>query len=111
MTVEFVHAGNAIDYTPGADVAAGAVVVEEDLVGVTKLPIKESELGSLHVVGVFDFPKQTGAGKDIAFGKKVYWDATPGHIKKTSGGGAVYAGKCVLAAGEDDETVRVRLEQ
>ncbi len=107
---EFIHAGNAIDYTPGADVAAGAVVVQEDLVGVTKRAIKENELGALVVSGVFDFPKETGGGKDIAAGKKVYWDATPGIVKKTASG-ATYLGKAVLAAGEDDETVRVRLEQ
>jgi len=112
MTVEFIHAGDAIDYTPSADVAAGSVVVAEDLVGVIKRSIKADQLGALHVSGVFDFPKQTGAGKDIAFGKKVYWDATPGVIKKGSGGGAVYAGKCVdQNATEDAETVRVRLEQ
>ena len=107
---EFIHAGNAIDYTPGANVAAGVVVVQEDLVGVTKRAIKENELGALHVSGVFDFPKETGGGKDIAAGKKVYWDSTPGIVKKSSSG-AKYLGKSVLAAGEDDETVRVRLDQ
>ena len=84
--VEFVHAGNAVDYTPGADVVAGAVVVLEDLVGVVKRSIKAGELGALSVVGVFDFPKETGSGKAIAAGKKVYWDSTPGIVKKTSSG-------------------------
>ncbi len=107
---EFIHAGNAIDYTPGADVAAGAVVVQEDLVGVTTRAIKADELGALHVSGVFDFPKETGGGKDIAAGKKVYWH--PGdQVVKKGASGAEYLGKTILAAGEDDETVRVRLDQ
>ena len=107
---EFVHAGDAVDYTPSAALAAGAVVVLEDLVGVVKRAIPAGELGALHVAGVFDFPKETGGGKDIPAGKKVYWDATPGIVKKTASG-ATYLGKAVLAAGEDDETVRVRLDQ
>ena len=108
---EFIQRGDSIDYTPAADVAAGTVVVQDDLVGVVRRNIKANELGSLAVTGVFEFPKQTGAGKDIDAGKKVYWDSTPGVVKKGSGGGAVYLGKVAAAVGEDDETVRVRLEQ
>ena len=33
---QFIHDGDEIDYTPGADVSAGDVVVQGDLVGVTK---------------------------------------------------------------------------
>jgi predicted RecA/RadA family phage recombinase len=109
--VEFIHAGDAIDFVPAADIAAGEVVATEDLLGVTKRPIKAGELGTLHVVGAFEFPKDTGSGKDIPFGKKVYWDGTNKVIKKGSGGGAVYAGKCARDAGEDEALVLVRLEQ
>ncbi|MFQ3588264.1 MAG: capsid cement protein, partial [Fimbriimonadaceae bacterium] len=35
----FVHDGECIDYTPGAAVAAGDVVVQGDLIGVAKQPI------------------------------------------------------------------------
>ena len=30
MTVKFVQAGHSIDYTPGADVASGEVVIQGD---------------------------------------------------------------------------------
>ena len=50
--VTFVHDGDAIDYTPTADVAAGAVVVQGELVGVAKLAITANKLGSLAVKGV-----------------------------------------------------------
>jgi predicted RecA/RadA family phage recombinase len=46
-TVTFVHDGEAIDYTPAADVAAGAVVVQGELVGVAKQPIAANKLGAL----------------------------------------------------------------
>lgn len=107
---KFIQTGEAIDYTPTADVSAGDVVVQQDLVGVAKRDIKADTLGALHVAGVFEFPKETGGGKDIPAGKKVHWDETPGIVKKGAAG-ATYLGKAIAAAGEDDETVRVRLEQ
>ena len=62
MAAVFVHDGSSIDYTPGAAVAAGDVVVQGDLVGVAKLDIPANVLGALAVTGVFDFPKATGGG-------------------------------------------------
>ena len=75
--VTFVQEGSAVDYTPSADVAAGDVIVLNDLVGVTKRKIPANTQGALHVAGVFDFPKATGATTAIAAGKTVYWNATP----------------------------------
>jgi len=110
MTARFIHDGDAIDYTPGADVTAGDVVVQEDLVGVAKRDIPADTLGALHVTGVFDFPKATGSGKAIAFGKKVNWDATNKVVTTTTGTNKPL-GKTVAAAGDNDAFVRVRLTQ
>ena len=111
-TAVFIHDGNAIDYTPGADVAAGDVVVQGDLVGVAKQPIAASALGALAVTGVFDLPKTAGVGEAIAAGAKVYWDVADVVAKTDDETGAnKYLGKTVAAAGDDDATVRVRLEQ
>ena len=108
----FVHEGESVDYTPGSDVAAGDVVVQEDLVGVAKTPIAASALGALAVTGVFDFPKTAGVGSGIAAGAKVYWDVADAVAKTDDESGAnKYLGKTVAAAGDDDTTVRVRLEQ
>ena len=90
--------------------SAGDVVVQNDLVGVAKLDIAANTLGALAVKGVFDFPKATGAGSAIAAGKKVYWDATNEQATETASGNT-YLGKTTQAAGDDDTTVRVRLEQ
>jgi len=109
-TATFVQEGDAVDYTPSADVAAGDVVVQGDLVGVAPRPIAANTLGALAVGGVFEFPKATGTGKAIAAGKKVYWDATNKQATETSSGNT-YLGKTVAAVGDSDATVRVRLSQ
>jgi len=110
MTATFVHDGNAIDYTPAADMAAGDVVVLEDLVGIAKLDIPANTLGALHVTGVFNLPKATGGSTAIAAGKKAYWDAT-NQVVTTTVGTNKLLGKTVVAAGDNDAFVRVRLSQ
>jgi len=112
MTATFIHEGASIDYTPGADVAAGAVVVQGELVGVAKTPIAANSLGALAVEGVFDFPKATGGGSAITAGAQLYWDATNEVATTDAGAGANKAiGKSVLAAADADATVRARLSQ
>ena len=110
-TARFIHRGDAIDYAPIGDVSAGDVIQQEDLVGVSKLDIKAGTLGSLHVCGVFDFPKNTGAGEDILFGVQLYWDDVNGVAIKVQAADEKPLGKASAPAGEDDETVRVRLSQ
>jgi len=109
-TVKFVQEGDAIDYTPDSAVAAGDVVVLNDLVGVAKQPIAASALGALAVTGVFDFPKDTGSASAIAAGKKVYWDEDEEVATETAEGNTAL-GKTIKAAADDDETVRVRMSQ
>ncbi len=112
MQATFIHDGNSIDYTPGADVSAGDVVVQNDLVGIAKLDIASGVLGALAVTGVFDVPKTAGVGEAIGAGAKVYWDVADGVAKTDDESGAnKYLGKTVAAAGDDDTTVPVRLEQ
>jgi len=106
------HDGTSIDYTPAADVAAGDVVVQGELVGVAKLDIKANTLGALAVSGVFDFAKSTSGGSAIAAGAVVYWDDTNNVATTSTGGGAnKLIGKCVKAAADADATVRVRMSQ
>ena len=112
MSATYVQEGDAIDYTPGADVAAGEVVVQGDLIGVAKTPIASGKLGSLAVDGVFDFPKATGVSTAIAVGQTVYWDAGDEQAKEDDESGAnKLLGKTVKAAADGDATVRVRLSQ
>ena len=107
-TAIYVMDDDIVDYTPTADVAAGDVVVQTDLVGVARAPIAANTLGSLVVEGVFDFPKATGAGSGIAVGTKVYWDSTNKQATATVSTNK-YLGKTTKIAADGDTTVRVRL--
>ncbi len=104
----FVHEGCSIDYMPAADVAAGDVVVQGDLIGVTKQPIKANQLGALAVEGVFDFTKL--AGLALAAGAIVYWDDAA-NVATNVAAGNKQLGKVVRAAAAADATVRVRMNQ
>ena len=109
---KFVQEGGSIDYTPGADVLTGAVVVQAELVGVAQGPIKANQLGSLAVSGVFDFPKAIGAGSAIPAGTLTYWDAAAQNATKNAAAGAnKLIGKAVKATVDADTVVRVRLQQ
>lgn len=110
MTTTFVQQGAAIDYTPGADTPAGTVVVQGDLVGVTRVDLRAGQLGALAVDGVFDFPKGTGTGNGFTAGQLAFWDDTNKVATKT-GTGNKLIGKVVRAAAEADPTVRIRLSQ
>ena len=107
MAAKFVQDGCTIDYTPDADVALGAVVVVNDLVGVAQRAIPANTMGTLALEGVFDVPKEA-ATPAVEFGAMVYWDA-PNNAATPSATGNVQLGPCVKAAGADDLTLRVRL--
>lgn len=110
--VTFIHEGALIDYTPGADVAAGAAVVQGELVGVAVRAIPANTLGALAVEGVFDFPKATGGGTAITAGAQLYWDDTNDVATTSDRAGANKGiGNAVLAAADGDATVRARMSQ
>lgn len=104
----FDHEGCSVDYTPIADIAAGDVVVQGDLVGVAKREIKANQPGALAVDGVFDFAKNTGVAYTV--GTILYWDDTANVVTTTATGNKVI-GKVARAAVSTDTTVRVRVSQ
>jgi len=110
MGAIFVQDDDMVDYTPGADTVAGAVIVQNDLVGVAKRPIAANALGALAVEGIFDFPKSTAGGSAIGAGVTVYWNVAAQQATATSAGNKLI-GKTTKAAADADATVRVRLQQ
>jgi len=107
---EFIHDGRAIDHTPVADVAAGDVVVQGDLIGVAKLDIAAERPGALTLEGVFDVAKEAGGGVTFAVGSLAYWDEANKLAVATDGSGAhKLLGKVALAAADGDARGRVRL--
>ena len=108
----YIHEGTSIDYTPGADVSAGDVIVQNELVGVAKRDIPANTLGALSAAGVFDFPKATGVGTAIDEGLDVYWDEG-GTVATTdpAAGTNKKIGRSVAAADDNATTVRIRMSQ
>lgn len=103
-----VSVGFRADYTPSADVAVGAVVVQNKLVGIADRPLPANKLGSIAVYGIFSIPKATSAGSAIGAGAEVYWDSTNSRVTTTASGN-VLVGKTVAAAADGDAEVKVLL--
>ena len=111
-TAVFRHQGAAIDHAPAADVAAGDVVVQGELVGVARLDIKANTLGALAVEGVFDFPKAVGASTALTTGTDVFWDAAALEATSNAATGAnKKIGRVVRDAVDADALVRIRMSQ
>lgn len=76
-----------VDYTPGADVAAGDVIVINDSVRIAHRDIPSGTLGALAAFGgVYQFPRV--AATAIGDGVRVYWDATAHKVTNTAAAGA-----------------------
>lgn len=104
---KYVQRGEALDFanSSGSKINAGDVVVLGTRIGVAGGDIANGETGAVHVVGVFEFPKASGA---ITLGAAVYWDATNSKITTTSTSNTL-AGFAVAAAASGDETVLVKI--
>jgi predicted RecA/RadA family phage recombinase len=75
----YQQAGEFIDYTPGSDVAAGAVVAGTDRAVIAPRAIASGALGQVQTSGVFrDVPKTTGTA--WTFMQKLYWDVADGEV-------------------------------
>jgi len=115
MQATFVQEGRTIDYTPGADVTGGDVVVQNNMIGVASRDIAANALGALAVEGVVRLPK--AAATAINAGVQTYWDAdgdpnggeAGSGCATTTSTGNVYAGLAVKDAASDDTTVDVKL--
>ena len=104
--------GEIVDYTPGSDVAGGAVVVQGTLVGIAAVPIPASTKGALTVRCQADVPKDSS--NLSAVGTAIYWDADGNPVGGTAGSGAftasatanMFAGWNLETAGAGVGTVR-----
>ena len=108
--VVFSHDGDSINYTPSSDVVAGQVVVlgSAGLIGVARRPIPANTLGSLWLVGCYDFPKSTASSSGQVIGTLMYWDATNSVATPTSSGNT-RLGYQLVASADADTTARIRM--
>ena len=107
MSGTYINDGAVIDYVAGSNIAYGDVVPLINLIGIAAAAIANGATGSVAVRGVFDLPAETDTAFNV--GDLLYWDASPGELTKTSGGGNVPAGYCVLAKAQSGAVGRVTL--
>ncbi len=105
MTAKYWQKGEVLDYTATDKAANGEVVSLGTRIGVAGEDIDAGETGHLHVVGVFEMAKATGA---ITMGAAVYYDTTEKNITATASGN-VPAGYAAAPAASTDTTVLVKL--
>lgn len=115
MAKNYIQDGKVINFTAGADVESGQVVVVGSIVGIAAADVANGSTGSLIVEGVVEIPAATAA---ITVGAPVYWDADGDPVGGTAGSGAATAtatdntliGYAVAAKGSTGATVKVKLK-
>jgi predicted RecA/RadA family phage recombinase len=109
MLATTVAKGDSIDYTPAADVAAGAIVFLGDIVAIATSALAAGVLGALAVEGVFAFAKDDTSGPVFAQGDPAFWDSANSQAVAVCGAGMRRLGTVVTAAGASDSTVRIKI--
>jgi predicted RecA/RadA family phage recombinase len=106
-TAAYWQRGESLDYTNSgtSTIEANTIVAYGTRIGVIGCDIAAGETGSLHVSGVFEMPKGSGA---ITAGAEVYWSEDDAAITTTASGN-VHAGFAAQAAAADAATVLVKI--
>lgn len=99
--------GESLDYlnSTNAVIEANTIIVIGERIGVAGTAINPNELGSLHVEGVFEFPKTVNSA--VNMGAKVYFDGNG--ITSTASGNTL-AGYAVKKAEAADTKILVKLQ-
>ena len=100
MKAKYVQKGDAVDFIPTIDLDAGEIVRLGNLIGITRIPVKAGNLGTLALSGVFDVVKPIG----ITFpqGSNVFWDGQTSH-------GGFLLGIAIQNATAESDHVRILL--
>lgn len=111
MATNFVQNGDSIEFTAGADLVSGQVVVIGEQVGVCVNDVANGSTGVANMVGVFNVPKISGAV--IAAGESVIWDASAAAFDDNAATPATgdVSGACTAweSAGSGVTTIKVKL--
>lgn len=106
MTTKFVQPGEVIDYTAGANIASGQVVLMGVRIGVALAAIANGATGSVQVTGVFTIAKLST--DVVAQGAALYWDNANSRLTTTSAGNTL-AGFATAASGSGTATVNIKI--
>lgn len=108
MTVKFIQVGNVVDYTAGANISAGDLVVMGHTLGIALTDIANGDTGAVAIEGVFEgVPKVSGA--EFVVGEKLVLDvsATPDAFDDsaaTPAAGDITGAAIAVKAGVNGET-------
>lgn len=107
MTTKFVQPGEVIDYTAGANIASGQVVLLGGArIGVALKAIANGETGPMRVTGVFNIAKlSTDNINQFAL---LYWDNTNSRLTTTASGNTL-AGFAAAAAAASTTSVNIKI--
>lgn len=102
----FWQKGESLDYTNSTDatIEANTIMVYGSRIGVIGADIKPGELGSIHVVGVFEMPLSDSDA--VEAGTEVYWD---GDGITATAGSNTKAGFAAQAAAAGSDTILVSI--
>jgi len=78
MATNYDSEGKVVQYTAGADITAGSVVVMGNIIGVALVDIANGATGSVAIEGVFTVPKVSAAV--IAVGESLTYDVSAGEF-------------------------------
>lgn len=106
MTTKFVQPGEVIDYTAGANIASGQVVLMGARIGVALKAIPNGETGPVQVTGVFNIAKLST--DNMAQGALLYWDNTNSRLTTTASGNTL-AGFAAAAAAASTTSVNIKI--
>lgn len=106
MTTKFVQPGEVIDYTAGANIASGQVVLMGARIGVALKAIANGETGPMQVTGVFNIAKLPT--DNMAQGALLYWDNTNSRLTTTASGNTL-AGFAAAAAAATTTSVNIKI--
>ncbi len=106
MTTKFVQPGEVIDYTAGANIASGQVVLMGARIGVALKAIANGETGPMQVTGVFNIAKLST--DNMAQGALLYWDNTNSRLTTTASGNTL-AGFAAAAAAATTTSVNIKI--
>lgn len=106
MANNYVADGATIDYTSGATIASGDLVIAGELVGIAIDDMVSGDVGVVRIAGVVEVAKE--APLVISQGDLLYCDVTSGELDKTDTSQTL-AGRAYADAASADTTVKVIL--
>lgn len=107
MTTKFVQPGEVIDYTAGANIASGQVVLMGARIGVALKAIANGETGPVQVTGVFNIAKLST--DNMAQGALLYWDNTNSRLTTTASGNTLAGFAAAAAAAATTTSVNIKI--